>query len=221
MARPVEVHPEAILEAQAAYRWYVDIARNYSVIPLEDIRPVTNDDLMRRREELHDLCGAFATAKNPNLDRETEEEFSYLAELHYVDSVLVDRMIQARYSNTSRGAKVFISHSSKDNVFAGWRGTDLKTAGHTPWLDEWDIRVGESIPHKISEGLGEVDFVIVILSEHAVASRWVEREWHTKYWSEVEKRNIQVLALPLRDCEVPELLKTKKYADFCQSTIMA
>ena len=24
MARPVEVHPEAILEAQAAYSWYVD-----------------------------------------------------------------------------------------------------------------------------------------------------------------------------------------------------
>jgi plasmid stabilization system protein ParE len=24
MARPVEVHPEAISEAQAAYRWYVD-----------------------------------------------------------------------------------------------------------------------------------------------------------------------------------------------------
>lgn len=24
MVRPVEVHPDAILEAQAAYRWYVD-----------------------------------------------------------------------------------------------------------------------------------------------------------------------------------------------------
>jgi toxin ParE1/3/4 len=24
MARPVDVHPEAVLEAQAAYRWYLD-----------------------------------------------------------------------------------------------------------------------------------------------------------------------------------------------------
>jgi hypothetical protein len=58
------------------------------------------------------------------------------------------------------------------------------------------------------------DFVVVVLSEHAVHSRWVEREWHAKYWSEVEAGHIQVLPVLLRDCEIPELLKTKKYADF-------
>ena len=193
------------------------IAKGYCVIPLEYIRPITTDDLMRRREELHDLCGAFASVKNPDLELEHEQELSYLAELHYVDSVLVDRMIQARYSNSSRGAKVFISHSSKDKAYARWIGTDLKAAGHTPWFDEWEIRVGESIPQRISEGLIEADFVVVVLSEHAVASRWVEREWHTKYWSEVEKGKIHVLPVLLRDCELPELLKTKKYADFRES----
>jgi len=87
---------------------------------------------MRRREELHDLCGAFAEVKNPDLELEHNKELSFLAELHYVDSVLVDRMIQARYSNTSTGSRVFISHSSKDKVFATGIGTDLKGAGHTP-----------------------------------------------------------------------------------------
>jgi hypothetical protein len=190
------------------------VAKGYYVIPIEYLREVTTDDLMRRREELHDLCGSFARAKNPELDLEPEEEFDYLAELHYVESVLVDRMIQARYSRSGGGAKIFISYSSKDKAFATWLGTDLKAAGHTPWFDEWDIRVGESIPLKISEGLSAADFVIVVLSEHAVNSRWVEKEWHTKYWTEVERGQVAVLPVLLRDCEIPELLKTKKYADF-------
>ena len=190
------------------------IARGYYVIPLEYIREVTTDDLMRRREELHDLCGRFAKVKNPELELEHSEELSFLAELHYVDSVLVDRMIQARYSNTSSGSKVFISYSSKDKVFATWIGTDLKGAGHTPWFDEWDIRVGECIPQRITEGIAAADFVIVILSEDAVASRWVEREWQTKYWDEIQKGKIHVLPVLHKDCPIPELLKTKKYADF-------
>jgi len=150
--------------------------------------------------------------RQQNLDH--DEELSFLSELHYVDSVLVDRMIQARYSNTSNGSKIFISHSSKDKAFATWIGTDLKGAGHKPWFDEWDIRVGESIPQKISEGISEADFIIVILSENAIESKWVEREWQTKYWDEIQKGKIHVLPALYKDCAIPELLKTKKYADF-------
>ena len=42
----------------------------------------------------------------------------------------------------------------------------------------------------------------------------VEREWQTKYWDEVQKQAIQVLPVLLQDCEIPALLKTKRYADF-------
>jgi len=190
------------------------LAKGYFAIPIEHLREVTTDDLMQRREELSILCSPFASLRDPDIDLDPEKELRLLAELHYVDSVLVDRMIQARYLNVTQGSKVFISHSSKDKMFATWLGTDLKAAGHSPWFDEWDIRVGESIPQKISEGLKAADFVVVVLSEHAVQSKWVEREWHAKYWSEVEAGRVQVLPVLLRDCEIPELLKTKKYADF-------
>lgn len=193
------------------------VANGHFIIPLEHFREVTTADLMRRREELHDLCGAFAQVKAPNLELSHEEKFNFLAELHYVDAVLIDRMIEVRYMNSTSGKRVFISHSSKDKGFATWLGTDLKAAGHTPWFDTWDIRVGESIPEEISDGLQSADFVVVVLSEHAVSSRWVEREWHTKYWSEVELGRIQVLPVVLRDCDIPTLLKAKKYADFRES----
>jgi hypothetical protein len=48
------------------------------------------------------------------------------------------------------------------------------------------IRVGESIPTKINQGIEQSDVLIVVLSEHAVASHWVEREWQAKYWREVD-----------------------------------
>lgn len=188
--------------------------KGYYLIPFEHIRLVTTDDLMKRREELYRLCGGFKPLDNPDLILDEYEQLDYCQELHYVDSILIDRMIQARYSNNKNGAKIFISHSSKDKTVAIWISTDLKNAGHTPWLDQWDITVGESIPQKISEGVTKADFVIVLLSEHSVNSHWVEREWQTKYWHEVEKGTIQVLPVLLQDCKIPALLKTKRYADF-------
>lgn len=54
-------------------------------------------------------------------------------------------------------------------------------------MDEWDICVGESIPEKVSNGLSDADFIVVVLSGNSIKSQWVEREWHAKYWSEIEK----------------------------------
>jgi len=42
----------------------------------------------------------------------------------------------------------------------------------------------------------------------------VEINRHAKYWSEIEKNRTIVLPLLIEDCSIPELLKTKKYADF-------
>ncbi|MDR1996661.1 toll/interleukin-1 receptor domain-containing protein [Azonexus sp.] len=192
------------------------LADRYYLIPDEFVREVTTADLMKRREELHNKIGRFAAARDtPEID--PEEKFDLLTELHFVEGALVDRMIHARYGNKGQGAKIFISHSSKDKKFATWLGTDLKASGHTPWLDEWDIYVGESIPEKISTGLSDADFIVVVLSGNSIKSKWVEREWHAKYWLEIEKNQTMVLPLLIEDCEVPELLKTKKYADFRSS----
>ena len=186
---------------------------DYFFIPDEYVREVTIADLMQRREELHDLIGRFSE-ENGDLCIEPEEKIDLLTELHFIEGVLVDRMIHARYGNNAQGAKIFISHSSKDKQFAIWLGTDLKASGHTPWFDEWDICVGESIPEKVSHGLSSADFVVVVLSQNSIKSKWVEREWHAKYWSEIEKNQTIVLPILIEDCDIPELLKTKKYADF-------
>src|SRR3990172_23938 len=114
-------------------------------------------------------------------------------------------------------AKIFISHSSKDKEFVRQLGRDLAEFGHHPWLDEWEIKVGECIPTKIQQGLADSDYLILVLSQHSVESGWVEREWKDKYWEEVEKGKVLILPVIVQECIIPRLLKTKCYADFRSS----
>jgi hypothetical protein len=74
--------------------------------------------------------------------------------------------------------------------------------------------VGECIPTRISEGLQASQYVILILSPRSCSSNWVDREWKAKYWEEVSHNQVLILPVLLEDCDIPELLKPKRYADF-------
>lgn len=181
----------------------------YEWIPCEYLEPVTTDSLFRRRNELfHNYALLDYSADS------VHTEVEILHEYHCVDTLLVDRMIKARFSDAGNGDVVFISHASADKRFARWLCTDLRAAGYSPWLDEWEIKVGESIPKKLSEGLDTASAMVVVLSPHAVESEWVEREWQAKYWDEVNDRRVMVLPVLYQDCDIPKLLKMKRYADF-------
>jgi hypothetical protein len=114
-------------------------------------------------------------------------------------------------------SKVFISYSSRDKDFARKLANDLRELDHEVWLDEWVIKVGDSIVQKIEEGLSDAEFLVLILTPDAVSSGWVEREWASKYWEEVQSSRMSLLPALLRDCEIPILLRPKKYADFRES----
>lgn len=109
---------------------------------------------------------------------------------------------------------LFISHSSKDKEFVVKLANDLKALCYDIWFDEWEIKVGECIPTKIEEGIVNSNYVILVLSSNSISSNWVEKEWKTKYWDEINTKQIMVLPILINDCEIPVLLKTKKYADF-------
>ncbi len=117
--------------------------------------------------------------------------------------------------------KIFISHSSKDKDFARKLSDDFLQMGYEPWLDEWEIKVGECIVKKIETGITDADFVVIILSNHSVSSEWVSAEWKTKYWDEIDSTSTLVLPVLIEQCEIPALLKTKKYADFTKSYAVA
>lgn len=110
--------------------------------------------------------------------------------------------------------KIFLSHSSKDKKIVRQISRALESQGYKTWLDENDILIGDSITNEIGKGLKESDVVLVFLSKHSVASRWVNNEWKIKFYEQVNEGEVYVLPLLIEDCDLPTLLEDKNYADF-------
>lgn len=111
-------------------------------------------------------------------------------------------------------SKVFLSHNHADKPFTRRLASDLRQSGHTVWIDEAEINIGDSLIGKIREGLDQVDFVAAVLSEHSIGSSWVQRELEIASNREIEERRVVVLPLLVQKVSLPGFLKGKFYADF-------
>jgi len=109
---------------------------------------------------------------------------------------------------------VFLSHNHADKPFVRRLATDLDNQGIPYWLDEAEIKVGESLIEKIRAGIDKVHFVAVVLSPNSVASPWVQREVDVAMNQEIMGRQVKVLPLMYRECDLPGFLLGKRYADF-------
>jgi len=190
------------------------VAPGYHLIPARYLAPVTTASLMKRRGELFKVVGPGGAVRHLSDDAGLRQRLEFVTELALIEDQLADRYLVARLSGSKKGRRIFISHSSKDHDFAISLAVDLGNLGHRLWLDQWEIRAGESIPTRLAEGIERCEFVTVVLTDHAVESKWVEREWQAKYWDEVSAGRIHVIPALLRTCTIPTLLRMKKYADF-------
>jgi tetratricopeptide (TPR) repeat protein len=109
--------------------------------------------------------------------------------------------------------RVFLSHSSQDKPFVRDLADVLRQDELIRvWLDEAEIRPGDNIVSKITEGL-DADVVLLILSPDSVDSQWVKEEWTEAYWEQVNARKTKLVGDLYRDCRIPRLLRNKKYFD--------
>ena len=69
--------------------------------------------------------------------------------------------------------RIFISHSSKDRWIARRIAQDLHERGATTFLDEKDIKTGESIDDAIGKHLKDCDELLVLISPTSLNSHWV------------------------------------------------
>jgi hypothetical protein len=114
----------------------------------------------------------------------------------------------------NNAAKIFLSHSSKDKDFVRRLANDLNSKNIPVWFDEWELKVGDSLNRKISDGIKESAWLAIILSNNSVTSQWVEKELNAALAQELEQKQIYVLPILIEDCSVPIFLKDKLFADF-------
>jgi hypothetical protein len=133
---------------------------------------------------------------------------------------LLDAAIQKktdRHKADDKRRVAFLSHSSKDKPFIRQLAADLTANGVSVWLDEQRIRVGDSIPEKVAQGLAGSDYFLIVMSQNSVESEWIKKELNNALVREVQRRKVHILPLKLDDSPIPEIISDKLYADFSSS----
>lgn len=109
---------------------------------------------------------------------------------------------------------IFLSHSHADKEFVRKLASDLKAAGARVWIDEAELKIGDSLIGKIREGIDSMDYLAVVLSPNSVNSSWVQKEVDIAMNQEIRGRTVKVVPLMYKTCELPWFLDGKFYADF-------
>jgi hypothetical protein len=106
--------------------------------------------------------------------------------------------------------KIFISHSSKDKWAARRIAEDLHNIGATTFLDEKDIRTGQSLDESIKAHIKDSNDFLILLSPSSLKSEWVLVELGGAM--ALEKRIVPIL-LYVGANEVPQIINLRLSRD--------
>lgn len=106
--------------------------------------------------------------------------------------------------------KVFVSHNSKDKSRATALVHALRAYDIELWIDHEQIKPGDSILTKISDGLSRSDFLLFLISKNSVNSPWCRPEYEAVLTQEFQTGEKVVIPIKLDDSELPILLASKR-----------
>lgn len=108
---------------------------------------------------------------------------------------------------------VFISHAAEDKEFVRKLASDLAVHGIRPWVDEVEIKVGDSLIDRINQGIQEADYILLVLSEASIGSRWVQEEIRVAVDRDPSGAARALLPVLIEDVELPPILRNLNYLD--------
>jgi len=98
---------------------------------------------------------------------------SKLTKFHVVDDQLTPLPLTSRIKKWD----IFVSHASEDKETVAIPLVNiLLRAGLKAWLDEYDMKLGDSLREKVDHGLAKSRFGVVILSPAFLSKKWPKRE---------------------------------------------
>jgi hypothetical protein len=93
----------------------------------------------------------------------------------------------------------FLSYSSKDTEFAKRLYADLQARGIRTWFAPEDLKIGDPLKPVIDQSVRSHEKLLVVLSEHSVASSWVEREVEAAMRQEQKQSRTSLFPIRLDD----------------------
>lgn len=189
------------------------LCRGHYFIPRQFLSPATMRDLVVRLSDIIEEITRSQWLQDYKPSLSLDE---LLLELLFIQGEIREREMKVE-KNKSVTRNIFLCHSSVDKPFVRTVANDLALAGHNIWLDEFEIKVGDSIVQKISDATESIEFLALFVSTNSVNSPWVQREWHSVAMRSISKGKINILPIVIEEVELPPLLSDIKYADFKNS----
>ena len=109
---------------------------------------------------------------------------------------------------------VFLSHSSKDKDVVRAVAERLRADGLRVWFDSWILKVGDSIPAKIEEGLEQSRALVLFMSANAFGSDWAQLETGTFRFRDPLNRERRFIPLRLDGAPIKGSLAQFLYVDW-------
>lgn len=127
--------------------------------------------------------------------REVLTSSSHADEQEIVRSLAASTSAQEQDMNSNYHSCV-LSYSSEDQTFAAKLYEDLRQQGVSCWFATHDLKIGDKLRTQIYEAIQTKDKLLLILSEDAIKSDWVEREVELSF--EEERQQERLILFPIR-----------------------
>jgi hypothetical protein len=109
--------------------------------------------------------------------------------------------------------RVFISYSHGDQEVARMIDASLSVAGAQTFLDERDIKIGDPIMDKVSEGIASSTELIYIISNKSINSSWAKKELSIAEMRQIREQGFRILPVLIDEVELPTSLSNIRYSD--------
>jgi hypothetical protein len=106
---------------------------------------------------------------------------------------------------------VFISYSHKDKRIARSLARALRDQGLKVWIDQGELRTGDSIISRIASAIHKVEYIVPLVSANSVSSVWCKKEIALAVHRGLKQGGIRMLPLRLDDVEMPASLQDVMY----------
>jgi hypothetical protein len=114
---------------------------------------------------------------------------------------------------------VFISYAHEDADLARALALALRRRRCRVWIDEGEMRVGDSLIERIATAIREVEFVVALVSDASVASNWCKKELSLAITGGLGREGVKVLPLRVGQVEMPPALADTFWLDLDPSSV--
>jgi hypothetical protein len=102
--------------------------------------------------------------------------------------------------------KIFVSHNWADKETARLLAKELVARGIDVWFDEWQIKPGDSITGGVESGISQCELFVLLWSDRAARSNWVETELRAALKRRIDDQNFRVIPVMLDETPLPTLV---------------